>query len=342
MNGVDWLDGTELVVGIENGYGVGELWRLGIPGGVMERIPDGGNARSPTIADGRIVYSRDDIASGIWAVPESGPAPATPVARIQSTRVDVNPQVSPDGSAVAFVSERSGTPQVWLATGEAEEETVLTDLDCHWLGPPRWSPDGGRLLFESRSAQGFEVHSLNLADNGVETLEPPFDTYREPAWGPEGEILLSAPVDGVWQLWSRNLEGSGDGAWRQVTTDGGFVSAVGPNGAWLYYTKFEQPGLWRMPIGGGDEQQVIDWLEHHDRRNWALTSHSLIAARGPLDRRSLVRQDAPLESEAAPAPSRELVVVEETFVLGVSASEEDVYFGTLEFEGSDIYSIDAG
>ncbi|MFQ6104043.1 MAG: S9 family peptidase [Candidatus Glassbacteria bacterium] len=62
---------------------------------------------------------------------------------------DHSPAWSPDGSHIAFISERSGTSQIWtinLRGGEAER---LTDIST---GADRviWSPDGSMLCFTSR------------------------------------------------------------------------------------------------------------------------------------------------------------------------------------------------
>ena len=69
----------------------------------------------------------------------------------QSRRLTVganNPVWSPDGKYLAFVSDRSGSRQIWLlpdGLGEAEQLTTM-----RWgAGNPQWSPDGKKILFTS-------------------------------------------------------------------------------------------------------------------------------------------------------------------------------------------------
>ena len=51
----------------------------------------------------------------------------------------------------------------------------------------------------------------------------------------------------------------------QVSHSGGFAPIESPDGKWLYYTKTEEPdtSLWRLPLDGGEETQVIPSVHLH-------------------------------------------------------------------------------
>lgn len=59
-----------------------------------------------------------------------------------------NPAWSPDSQSLAFVSDRSGSKQIWIMNdglGEAEQLTKM-----RWgAGSPQWSPDGRKIMFIS-------------------------------------------------------------------------------------------------------------------------------------------------------------------------------------------------
>jgi dipeptidyl aminopeptidase/acylaminoacyl peptidase len=83
--------------------------------------------------------------SAIWVAPATGGAP------VQFTRggkCDAQPNWSPDGRTLAFVSDRGGDKQIWLIDrfgGEARQLTTMRNGAAN----PVWSPDGKRLAFIS-------------------------------------------------------------------------------------------------------------------------------------------------------------------------------------------------
>ncbi|WP_026673885.1 S9 family peptidase [Alkalihalobacterium bogoriense] len=61
---------------------------------------------------------------------------------------DHSPRWSPDGSSIAFISNRSGKPQVWLiqtSGGEAQQVTFCKN----GVSNPLWSPDGSQLAIQT-------------------------------------------------------------------------------------------------------------------------------------------------------------------------------------------------
>lgn len=63
------------------------------------------------------------------------------------------PRWSPDGNRLAFVSDESGKPQIYVVGVHGGEAQQLTDLD-HGADGPVWSPDGRRLAFVSSETAG--------------------------------------------------------------------------------------------------------------------------------------------------------------------------------------------
>src|SRR5215471_9971588 len=63
------------------------------------------------------------------------------------TGSDGSPAWSPDGSQIAFVSDRAGAPQVFVISPDGGEARQVTELEKGVSGAPAWSPDGTRLAF---------------------------------------------------------------------------------------------------------------------------------------------------------------------------------------------------
>jgi len=98
------------------------------------------------------VRTTTDLAAGrrnadVWVVPTDGSAPPRALTRHEKT--DNAPRFSPDGRTLAFVSTRSGVPQVYLLDLGGGEARKLTDLAAGVQDPLVFSPDGKKLAFVS-------------------------------------------------------------------------------------------------------------------------------------------------------------------------------------------------
>jgi len=127
--------GYELFSRLANGSGSDESLRamplnLGDPVAEIAAAPDG---RAIVFAD------RGDI----WSLPQSG----EPTRLVQSPFNEASPAVSPDGGWLAYWSDESGRPEVYVQalSGPAEKRQLSTDGGTE----PVWSRDGKALFFRS-------------------------------------------------------------------------------------------------------------------------------------------------------------------------------------------------
>jgi dipeptidyl aminopeptidase/acylaminoacyl peptidase len=96
----------------------------------------------------RIDREANTYASAIWLVPVDGTSP--PRRFTSGGKQDASPRWSPDGSSLAFVSNReSEAKQLYVIPAAGGEARRLTDLDED-VAEPAWSPEGTRLAFSAR------------------------------------------------------------------------------------------------------------------------------------------------------------------------------------------------
>ncbi len=132
---------------------------------------------------------------------------------------DGEPDWSPDGTKIAFVSGRDGSPsQIHVMDADGKNPIRLTD------GPggkrhPDWSPDGQKIAF---SVDDWEDH-IAVIDADGRNREKLEDQAMYPSWSPDGQVIAYYVLDGNWV---GNLHGTihlmaSNGRYIRQLSDGG-------------------------------------------------------------------------------------------------------------------------
>ncbi|MBL8221462.1 MAG: PD40 domain-containing protein, partial [Bryobacterales bacterium] len=250
-------DGLSIIASLQRGQSIRGLWRIPISNpSAMERVPEAGlRAAYPAVGAkaGRVVYSVgvDDL--NIYR--RSGAA--QPVALSPSATLDSSPALSPDGRQIAFRSARSGASEIWVMNADGGNPRRLTYFNGPVTGSPRWSPDGNWIAYDGRVDGNADIHVMAADGKSDRRLTTQPANEVVPSWSRDGRyIYYASDQNGGWEVWKSPADGKGPA--RQVTTGGGFRAEESSDGNWLYYAKREpKSGLWRMPLSGGEEEQVL-------------------------------------------------------------------------------------
>jgi Tol biopolymer transport system component len=276
--GIAWTsDGADLIFASERGgqAGSSSLWKVSSGGGQPQRIQGiGTKAEYPAVSprDHLLAYSEFISNVNIWRVDTQGGRP--PMKLIASSRENARARYSPDGKRIAFQSNRTGSHEIWVSDGEGRNPIQLTDFKDYAAWSPRWSPDGRSIAFDYRPHGNADVYTIAANGGTVRriTWEPGEDGM--PSWSADGgSIFFASKRSGDFQIWKIPSEG---GAALQLTRNGGIGPVESPDGKSVYYAKgFDVPGLWRVPVGGGEEQLVLDLLPAGAWKLWCVTQRGI-------------------------------------------------------------------
>jgi dipeptidyl aminopeptidase/acylaminoacyl peptidase len=96
-----------------------------------------------TTTDGKTGRRNADI----WSVPADGSGP--PKALVAGEKTENTGRWSPDGRRIAFIANRDGAMQVYVANADGGEVKKVTSLAAGVQPPLVWSPDSERVAFVS-------------------------------------------------------------------------------------------------------------------------------------------------------------------------------------------------
>ncbi len=251
--GVAWTaDGKTLVFG---GFA---LYRVSRKGGTPEPLVNSAIYGNPTIRGNRLVFSEYHWNKAIWSIGlnAGGEGVGKPVQILDSTRDQDGPAYSPDGKRLVFGSQRSGFTEVWRADADGSNILQLTNIHGPLTGTPSFSPDGSTVLFDSRINGNAHIFTVSAEGGPVRQLTTGAVDDVMPSYSHDGHwIYFPSNRTGEWNVWKMPAAG---GEPIQVTKLGGFRALESADGKYLYYAKgTAAPGIWRVPVGGGSEEEVI-------------------------------------------------------------------------------------
>lgn len=171
---------------------------------------------------------------------------------IASPRVDENAVLSPDGQKIAFLSDRSGFSEIWLANSDGAVQSKLTDLSGPLIGALVWSPDGAQMAIQSSFGEHQDIFIVNAASGKAQRLTEGGKHFIR-GWSQDGKwVYFASSVGKSWQFSKRSVK---DGHTVVIDADGGNAGFETTDGS-VVFCKMDTGGIWRRGPDGSLEQIV--------------------------------------------------------------------------------------
>ncbi|WP_445475268.1 TolB family protein [Methanococcoides methylutens] len=167
-------DGTKLAY-LSKVSGNYDIWVMNPDGSESRQITDSASdegAPSWSPEGDMLVYS---LEGKICTVNISN---RVPVILRNDTFVNTHPVFNPEGTKIAFVSDRSGNSDIWVMNSDGVGIEQLT-FENSTQTYPAWSPEGDKLAFSSNEGGDYNIWTLTLSDT-----DSPIDL------GPDREMVM--------------------------------------------------------------------------------------------------------------------------------------------------------
>lgn len=214
----------------------------------------------------RIVFSANLGTGSFWTVsPDSGA-----LARLSGDLSPQSPRLSPDGRAIAYISDKGGNPEIWMWSAADARDVQLTKLGAR-VNALSWAPDGRTIAFAALRLGSYDIWTVAVSDGAVRRVTRGEEHELVPEWTPDGRSLVYVRADDRWVDHDIMLVPAAGGDARIVASDAGFFDygtigmrsnfgppLVSPDGARLLFrsTRSGWINYWVVPLTGGEPRAL--------------------------------------------------------------------------------------
>jgi Tol biopolymer transport system component/DNA-binding winged helix-turn-helix (wHTH) protein len=322
LHGFAWLSDSESLLVSASGLRGTTLWRVPIAAPSTPALLGVFEFTRPRIADDahRAVFEHRASREAVFRIDLAAQVEGSRLTRVlASSFSEYFPSLSPDERAVAFVSDRTGSPHVFVADALYGDVRQVTRTDSDAIGRPRWNMDGDLIGYARRVGERWTV-VLSGRDGR---------TRREIAGDWEAVHQVEFSGDGQWIYFDARVEG----AWR-VLRSAMAEESTAQSVALGAHTPTRVPGDERLIVLLGDRGEFA-WLSPEgsvqpmpsacpslwNRQAWAVTESALYCVFGTA------REDFALyrQSWAANGLERMATLPRGFPLLGLSVAEDASY-----------------
>ena len=233
-----------------------------------------------------------DLLGDIYTMPITG-GPATNIA--SGLPWEIQPRFSPDGSMIAFTSDRAGGDNIWIMNTDGSNRRQVTNESFRLLNNPTWHPSGDFIAARkhyttSRSAGAGEIWMYHISGgSGVQLVERPSEAFQkelgEPIFSPDGSYVYYTQniTSGSTFIYAQDSNTDLFNILRYELETGEITTAVSgaggsvrpapsPDGNFMAFVRRDrlQSQLWVKDLRSGEERMIYDDLDRDNQETWGV------------------------------------------------------------------------
>ncbi|NUS39253.1 MAG: hypothetical protein HOQ02_09555 [Lysobacter sp.] len=263
--------------------------------------------------------------------PDARPEPVFP-----STGLDLMPSIAPDGTQLAWMSNRSGRLGLWWARLDQPNSLRLID----GLVPmPRygaaWAADGSRMLVVGRDGTHLALYEVHPDSGRVQRLPVPDGEPVQAEYLPDANRLLVVAERGAGRL-GLTLYDRARTPWVPLARlDDVAMARVDAGARRILFTRPTSPGLWQAGLDLRGVRRISEQPEVGGGRRLALLADGLWLADGDSHVHCALRW-APLEAPRAALPCRQAGDGAMLSAVSLDAPRRQLYYALERDQSADI------
>jgi Tol biopolymer transport system component/imidazolonepropionase-like amidohydrolase len=202
---------------------------------------------------------------------------------------DAQPRFSPDGTRIAFASDRGGMENLWICDLEGKNARQISTEKDSTVSGPAWSPDGDYLVGRKRLTDASSIGTVELwmwhikGGSGVQlTKKDEQPDAADVSFGKDGRFVYFSARDarykydrnvneGIWQI--KRLD-RWNGQTLPVTGEfgGGATPAISPDGSEMAYVRRIRAVtvLEVMDLATGKARQIASGLQRDNQEGFCF------------------------------------------------------------------------
>jgi imidazolonepropionase-like amidohydrolase/Tol biopolymer transport system component len=208
---------------------------------------------------------------------------------------EIQPRFSPDGSMIAFTSDRAGGDNIWIMDVDGGNRRQVTNESFRLLNNPTWHPSGEFIAARkhyttSRSAGAGEIWMYHLSGgSGVQLVERPSEAFQkelgEPIFSPDGRYVYYTQniTSGSTFIYAQDSNTDLFNILRYELETGEITTAVSgaggsvrpapsPDGNFMAFVRRDrlQSQLWIKDLRSGEERMIYGDLDRDNQETWGV------------------------------------------------------------------------
>jgi dipeptidyl aminopeptidase/acylaminoacyl peptidase len=236
----------------------------------------------------RIMFASPLGGSDLWTVASTGgfPVPLNvdmgDIAFLQGHQ----PTFSPDGKWIAYISNKTGSAEMFVTSLDDGRAVQLTHLGAR-INSYSWSPDSRSIAVADDRSGGYDVYVVAVLGGSMTriTSDPRYDVF--PSWTPDGKHVVYVRLDDRWldhEILVANLDGTskpvvkdtdffdyaagGTFGYPQISPDGSTILFRSQRSGWINY--------WTVPLSGGTPHLLAAEAANQNGAHWSPDGRSIL------------------------------------------------------------------